>query len=933
MHIAFDGTALRPGRTGVGYYTEHLLHHLARVALNDELIVVSNRSIDTTTALPARVRIATPPRGVPRLVWMQTLAVTALRQVDADVVHFTNGMLPIVSPVPTVVTIHDMSLRLYPRYHPARRVLLNRPLVDLAARRADAIITPSQSARRDIVRFYELDPGRVHVVYEAAAPSFQRVDDPIELERVRRRYHLHDRVILYVGTIEPRKNLPTLIDAFAARRRAGELNHQLVCVGPYGWLSRGIDEQIARTGVAHAINFTGYVPFEDLPALYSLAEIFVYPSTYEGFGLPVIEAMACGAPVITGGTGALAEIGGAAVERVDRIEPDSLGRALVALARSRDLRQELSAAGLERSATFSWERAARESLAVYREAVERRVPGRRTASEPRVRPGLAISRETTAEQASRRAAADPRIGPAPTPGAAATDVLFGQAYFLRFDPKLWEAQQPYAPLGALYAAACAREQGYRVALFDAMLAASEDEWAAALDRHRPRFAVIYEDNFNYLSKMCLQRMRQAALTMIDAARARGIPTIVAGADASDHPATYLDRGAAVVVGGEGEVTLVEVLDTLTGKRVGHLPAVNGLWLRDADGRVVRTPPREIIRALDALPFPAWDLVDIDRYRSIWRSRHGYFSMNLVTTRGCPYHCNWCAKPIYGQRYTARSPEHVAGEMAWLKRTYQPDHVWIADDIFGLKPGWIEQFARLLQARDAVIPFKCLLRADQVTVAVARALRAAGCRSAWIGAESGSQRILDAMEKGTRVDQIATATRLLHHAGVEVGFFLQFGYPGETREDIDQTLEMVRACAPDDLGVSVSYPLPGTPFYQRVQAQLGKKRNWVDSNDLAVMYHATYVPDFYRALHALVHAEFRARRATVAMARVLARPWRVEPRHARAAIHVAYHRVQASILRRRLGRLARLTATAPPTPLMPLLTPHAASMPTDQASLK
>jgi len=930
MRIAFDGTALRPGRTGVGYYTEHLLHHLARTAINDELIVLSNRAIDTTAPLPSRVRVATPARRVPRLVWMQTLAPTALRQVDADVVHFTNGMLPILSPTPTVVTIHDMSLRLYPRYHPARRVLLNRPLVDLAARRADAIITPSESAKRDIVRLYDIDPARVHVVYEAAASSFRRVDDPVELERVRRRYQLDERIILYVGTIEPRKNLPKLIEAFAAQRKAGRLSHQLVCVGPYGWLSRGIEHQIARANVAHAINFTGYVPFEDLPALYTLAELFVYPSMYEGFGLPVIEAMACGAPVITGGTGALAEIGGDAILPLDRVDADVLGRALVSLAESRDRREALSAAGLERSARFSWDRAARESLDIYRET------GRLRAAAP-VRRRLAPPAATTAAAAHvSTLSTSPLLERSPRlvePALRRTDVLFGQAYFLRFDPKLWEAQQPYAPLGALYAAACVRERGYSVQLFDAMLAASEAEWTAALDRHAPRFAVIYEDNFNYLSKMCLLRMRQAALTMIDAARARGIATIVAGADATDHPATYLDRGADVVVAGEGEATLVELLDSLSGKCDRALHDIDGLWIRDASGRVVRTRAREIIRGLDRLPFPAWDLVDVDRYRAIWCARHGYFSMNLVTTRGCPYHCNWCAKPIWGQRYTARSPEHVAAEMAWLKSTYHPDHLWIADDIFGLKPGWIEQFATLLRQQDAAIPFKCLLRADQVTEPVARALQAAGCRTAWLGAESGSQRILDAMEKGTSVDQIATATRLLRAAGVEVGFFLQFGYPGETRDDIDRTLEMVRDCAPDDIGVSVSYPLPGTPFYQRVQAQLGQKQNWVDSNDLAMMYHATYVPDFYRALHALVHAEFRARRSAATVARVVARPWRIGRRHARAFAHAMYHGVQVSRLRRRLGRLARLTAAASPTPLIPLLSPQAAATPTDQSAFK
>jgi glycosyltransferase involved in cell wall biosynthesis len=303
---------------------------------------------------------------------MQTLAPRLLRHIEADVVHFTNGMVPLASRVPTVVTIHDMSLTLYPRYHPPRRVLLNRPLVDLAARRADAIITVSQSAKRDIVRLYGLAPDRVHVVHEAAAPSFRPIHDTHERERVRRRYNLADRFILYVGTIEPRKNLPKLIEGFARRRKSGELPHQLVCAGPYGWLSRDIEELIERLQVEDAIRFTGYVPFEDLPALYSLAEMFVFPSIYEGFGLPVIEAMACGTPVVTGDVPALSEVAGGAVEQVDRLDAESLGIAMVGLARSPERRENLSALGLQRAHSFSWERAARETLEVYREAANGR---------------------------------------------------------------------------------------------------------------------------------------------------------------------------------------------------------------------------------------------------------------------------------------------------------------------------------------------------------------------------------------------------------------------------------------------------------------------------------------------------------------------------------------------------------------------------------
>ncbi len=509
----------------------------------------------------------------------------------------------------------------------------------------------------------------------------------------------------------------------------------------------------------------------------------------------------------------------------------------------------------------------------------------------------------------------------------AVDVLIGQAYFLRFDPTLWEAQRPYAPLGALYAAAFAREAGHKVALFDAMLAESEADWDSALDQHGPAVAVLFEDSFNYLSKMCLLRMRTAAMRMIAAARDRGIPVVVAGSDATDHPDMYLDQGAAAVIAGEGEVTLVQFLDAL---RRGMDPAsLDGVVVR-RDGELVRTPPRPIMRQLDAAPRPAWDLVDVERYRAIWMRRHGYFSMNIATTRGCPYHCNWCAKPIYGQRYTARSAEGVAEEIAWLKAAYAPQHLWVTDDIFGLKPGWIEAFAAGLVARDSVLPFKCLMRADNVSRDVVAALRTAGCRTVWIGAESGSQRILDAMEKGTRVEQIETAARLLHEAGIEVCFFLQFGYPGETFADIELTLDMVRRCRPDDIGISVSYPLPGTPFHARVREQLGTKQNWVDSSDLAVMYRASHAPEFYRELHAFVHARFRLDRGVAAARSALRSPHRVSRAQLASVAGALAPVLRLPALSRRVRQLARVQPALPPTPaLLPLLTPQAAALPTEQ----
>ncbi len=454
-----------------------------------------------------------------------------------------------------------------------------------------------------------------------------------------------------------------------------------------------------------------------------------------------------------------------------------------------------------------------------------------------------------------------------------SQVLFGQSYFLRFDPKLWQAMQPYPPLGTLYAAAYVRARGYDVALFDAMLAESEDQWAQALDRHRPQFAVLFEDNFNYLSKMCLLRMRQAAFTMIGMAKQRGCMVILCGADATDHIEDYIAQGADFVLLGEGEETLGELMDRLTGRTDKEFEDILGLaWARpqtvdsrqseivNRQSEIVVNSRRPDIRDLDALPFPAWDLVDIPRYRNIWRERHGYYSMNLVTTRGCPYHCNWCAKPIWGQRYNSRSAQNVVAEIKWLKQQYQPDHIWFADDILGLKPGWIERFAMLLREADAVVPFKCLQRADLINEKTAAALKAAGCKTVWVGAESGSQKILDAMDKGDKVEDIYNAARQLKNVGIEIGFFLQFGYPGESWEDIQLTLKMLREAAPDDIGISVSYPMPGTKFFEQVKLELGEKQNWTDSNDLAMLYRGPYSQEFYRILHGRIHREFRLRRA-------------------------------------------------------------------------
>lgn len=456
-------------------------------------------------------------------------------------------------------------------------------------------------------------------------------------------------------------------------------------------------------------------------------------------------------------------------------------------------------------------------------------------------------------------------------------ILFGQSYYLKFDPKLYAEMKPYPPLGSLYAASYAHSLGYDVGLFDAMLAQSEDEWARALDAHQPRYAILFEDNFNYLSKMCLLNMRQAAFKMIEMAKARGCVVIMNGSDATDHLEEYFSHGADFMILGEGEITLGELLGKLeyderrTTDDERGFESIRGLAWRDQAGRIQRSMKREFIRDLDHLPFPAWDLIDIPRYQKIWRERHGYYSMNMVTTRGCPYSCNWCAKPIYGQRYNIRSPENVAQELKWLREHFQPDHIWFADDILGLKPHWLERFAEIVNEMNCATPFKCLLRADLVNENVAAALKRARCQTVWMGAESGSQKILDAMDKGTTVEQIYNARKLLGAQGIRVGYFIQYGYRGETRADIELTLKMIRETIPDEIGISVSYPLPGTKFYETVKMELGAKQNWTDSDELAMMYHGTYSTDYYRILYRVTHHELRRLHAERKLKRALQQP--------------------------------------------------------------
>jgi anaerobic magnesium-protoporphyrin IX monomethyl ester cyclase len=482
------------------------------------------------------------------------------------------------------------------------------------------------------------------------------------------------------------------------------------------------------------------------------------------------------------------------------------------------------------------------------------------------------------------------------------NILFSHSYFLRFDPKQWNTGQPYAPLGTLYAAALMRENGYTVSLFDSMFAQHAEEVIPSPDNFKPDLFVIYDDGFNYLTKMCLTNMREAAFRMAKLARERGCTVIISSSDSTDHYEQYLQQGADFIILGEGEVTLLELVKAL-GNPAADLTSLQGIAYRQGDA-IVKTGKRAVIKELDALPFPAWDLVNIAPYRAMWLKSSGYFSMNMGTTRGCPFKCNWCAKPIYGNRYNSRSPQNVVQELKWLQEQYHFDHIWFCDDIFGLKPGWVQEFATLTEQANLRMRFKIQSRADLlVQENYVRSLARAGCDNTWMGAESGSQDILDAMDKGTTIEQIHTATKLLKQHGIRPGFFIQFGYPGETKEDIRKTIGMIRELMPAELGISVSYPLPGTLFYERVKNELQGKANWTDSDELQLMFKNTYPPAFYKKLHRHVHHVFRTRQGWLIFRKALKNPFALKLADYKKVIAACLYLPQTFIGRLQLKQLS------------------------------
>lgn len=416
-------------------------------------------------------------------------------------------------------------------------------------------------------------------------------------------------------------------------------------------------------------------------------------------------------------------------------------------------------------------------------------------------------------------------------------VIFTHAYFLQQDDKEKEVMKPYPPLGILSISAWLEKHGIFNEVYDSTFSSQEDQRNYLL-QNKPEVLAIYT---NLMTKI------QVA-SLIDFIRSEeklaSAFIVLGGPDVTFNIANYLGLGADVLVIGEGEQTMLELVQTCTNGRPVALDHIHGIAYTGPDGEIITTPARAKLNQIDELPFPDRRKIDLKKYLDTWKKHHGRSSVSISTQRGCPYTCRWCSTAVYGQSYRRRSPSLVVDEMIALQNEYAPDQIWFVDDVFTISHKWLREFRDQVISRQVTIPFECISRADRMNEEVIGLLKEAGCFRVWIGAESGSQRILDAMDRRVDARQVQDIIIAARREGLEAGTFIMLGYPGETEDDIFLTLDHLRRADPDLFTISVAYPIKGTPLYEETEPNHQKNLIWSKTTDRAIHFKRTYSARYY-----------------------------------------------------------------------------------------
>ncbi|MES2515722.1 MAG: radical SAM protein [Bacteroidota bacterium] len=426
-------------------------------------------------------------------------------------------------------------------------------------------------------------------------------------------------------------------------------------------------------------------------------------------------------------------------------------------------------------------------------------------------------------------------------------ILFTHGYFLSEDPKELQIMRPYVPLGILYISSFIEKHGFENEVFDSTFSTLDKLKENLLDQ-KPDVIAIYTNLMTKLNVLKIIKFIRSQNTLSHT------KVILGGPEVRNHTENFLNYGGDFIIIGEGEETtleLIQFLNTTTDlslrakSRSDALSSIKGIAYLE-NGKVITTPERALIKDVNTLPFPNRQKIDFTPYLNGWKNHHGYSMMSVNTMRGCPYTCKWCSRAVYGGTYRRRSPQLVAQEMKQIKDIYNPDMIWFVDDVFTIHHKWLNEFAEEVKKQGAGIPYEIISRADRLNEEVIKTLKASGCFRVWVGAESGSQKIIDAMDRRVDVMQTRQMINLAKQHGLEAGTFIMLGYPGETKDDIKETIEHLVQSNPSQYTITVAYPIKGTELYNEVKNEfLDQRLEWETSTDRDIDFKRTHPKQYYQ----------------------------------------------------------------------------------------
>lgn len=404
------------------------------------------------------------------------------------------------------------------------------------------------------------------------------------------------------------------------------------------------------------------------------------------------------------------------------------------------------------------------------------------------------------------------------------------------DPNELRIMKPYVPLGILYISAYLKQNGFDVTVYDSTFSSFEEQ-KKALINERPEVIAIYCNLMTKLNVLPLIKFIRSSEKL------KNSKIILGGPEPPFHAAEFLNYGADIIVEGEGEATMLELCRELS-KPEPVLSKINGIIYLQNE-LVIKNQPREKIKDIDILPFPDRVSVDLSLYLNAWKNAHGYSSVSMNTMRGCPYTCKWCSHSVYGVSYRRRSPEKTADEIEYIVKNYNPDMLWFVDDVFTVSHKWLAKLLQIFIERKIKIKFECISRSDRLNEETLITLKQLGCFRLWIGAESGSQHVLDLMNRRVNAADTREKIKLTRKHGIEAGTFIMLGYPGERKQDIIETTQHLKDSNPDIFLTTVAYPIKGTPFYNEIESRLITNKQWHERTDRDLDFKGRFSKKFYK----------------------------------------------------------------------------------------